>query len=44
MDQKAGEIQKMDEHKISLEELCFRFGTNLEVGLTNEAAARRNAE
>ena len=44
MDQKAGEIQKMDQHKISLEELCFRFGTNLEAGLTNEAASRRNAE
>jgi len=34
----------MDEHKISMEELLFRFGTSLEIGLTNEAAARRNAE
>jgi sodium/potassium-transporting ATPase subunit alpha len=44
MDEKAGEIQKMDEHKISMEELCYRFGTNLETGLTTEAALRRNME
>lgn len=44
MDEKANEIQAMDEHKISLEELCYRFGTNMESGLSSEAAARRNME
>ena len=44
MDEKADDIEKMDEHKISMEELCYRFGTNIETGLTNEAAARRNLE
>jgi len=43
-DEKASEIQKMDEHRIPLEELCYRFGTNLETGLTSEQAAKRNAE
>jgi hypothetical protein len=41
-DQKAGEIQKMDEHSIPLEELCYRFGLNLETGMTTEGAVRRN--
>jgi len=27
--EKAGEIQKMDEHKIPMDELCHRFGTSL---------------
>lgn len=44
MDEKAGEIQKMDEHRIPLDELCFRFGVNLESGLTTEAATTRNIE
>lgn len=44
MDDKANEIQKMDEHKIPLEELCYRFGINLEAGLTTEAAVKRNLE
>ncbi len=42
--EKAGEIQKMDEHKIPLDELCHRFGTHLENGLTTEAAIKRNLE
>ena len=33
-DAKAGEIANMDEHRVPLEELCFRYGTNLEAGLT----------
>lgn len=41
--QKASEISKMDEHRIPLEELCYRFGTNIETGLTNEQAIKRNA-
>lgn len=32
--EKANQIQKMDEHKIPLEELCFRFQTDLENGIT----------
>jgi hypothetical protein len=28
-DEKAGQIQNMDEHKIPLEELVYRFGTSL---------------
>jgi hypothetical protein len=28
-EEKAGKIQGMDEHKIPLEELCYRFGTNI---------------
>lgn len=42
--EKASEIQKMDEHRIPLEELCYRFGTNLEAGLSTEQAIKRNAE
>lgn len=34
----------MDEHRIPLEELCYRFGTNLETGLTTDMALKRNAE
>jgi hypothetical protein len=34
----------MDEHRIPLEELCYRFGINLETGLTTEAAVKRNLE
>jgi hypothetical protein len=34
----------MDEHRISIEELCYRFGTNLDNGLTTEAANKRNLE
>lgn len=41
----------MDEHKIPLEELCYRFGTDLSAGknllisgLTTEMAIKRNAE
>lgn len=34
----------MDEHRIPLEELCYRFGVNLEAGLTTEAAVKRNME
>lgn len=41
---KAAEIQKMDEHRIPLEELCYRFGTNLEAGLSTEQAIKRNTE
>lgn len=43
-DQSANSIQKMDEHRIPLEELCFRFGTSVERGLTTEAALKRNLE
>ena len=42
--EKANEIQNMDEHKIPLEELLYRFGTNLETGLTTEMAIKRNLE
>lgn len=34
----------MDEHRIPLEELCYRFGTSLEAGLSTEQAIKRNAE
>ena len=34
----------MDEHRIPLEELCYRFGVNLETGLSSEMALKRNAE
>lgn len=34
----------MDEHRIPLDELCYRFGTSLEGGLTTEMALKRNAE
>lgn len=34
----------MDEHRIPLEELCHRFGTSIENGLTTEAAIKRNLE
>jgi hypothetical protein len=34
----------MDEHKIPMEELIYRFGTSLEVGMRTEAAIKRNAE
>jgi sodium/potassium-transporting ATPase subunit alpha len=37
-------MQKMDEHRIPLEELCYRFGTSIEKGLTTEAALKRNLE
>ena len=33
-DDKAKEIQGMDEHRIPMEELCYRFGINLEAGMT----------
>lgn len=42
MDDKADKIQSMDEHKIPLEELIYRFGTNTEAGMTTDAANRRN--
>jgi hypothetical protein len=42
--EKANEIQNMDEHKIPLEELLYRFGANLETGLTTEMAIKRNLE
>lgn len=44
MDERAGSIQNMDEHKIPLEELIYRLGTSVELGMTTEAAGRRNAE
>ena len=44
MDDKAQDIQGMDEHKIPLEELVYRLGTSLEAGMTTEAAFKRNAE
>jgi len=44
MNEKADKIQSMDEHKIPLEELLKRFGTNMETGLSNDAAFRRNQE
>lgn len=34
----------MDEHKIPLEELVYRFGTSLEAGMRTEMAFKRNAE
>lgn len=34
----------MDEHKIPLDELVYRFGTNLETGMTTEMAIKRNLE
>lgn len=34
----------MDEHKCPLEELLKRYGSNLETGLSNDAAFRRNQE
>eukprot|EP00178_Gracilaria_changii_P014259 TRINITY_DN4032_c0_g1_i2.p1 TRINITY_DN4032_c0_g1~~TRINITY_DN4032_c0_g1_i2.p1 ORF type:complete len:111 (+),score=8.89 TRINITY_DN4032_c0_g1_i2:292-624(+) len=34
----------MDEHKIPLEELCYRFQTDLEQGLTTEMAIKKNIE
>ena len=34
----------MDEHKIPIEELVYRLGTNLDTGMTTEAAFKRNAE
>lgn len=40
--EKADEISNMDEHKIPLEELLYRFGANLETGLTTEMAIKRN--
>lgn len=43
-DDKAKEIQGMDEHRIPMEELCYRFGINLDTGMTTQAAVRRNAE
>lgn len=42
--EKASEISSMDEHRIPLEELCYRFGTSVEAGLTSEQAIKRNAE
>ncbi|MCB0370672.1 MAG: hypothetical protein KDD45_14920 [Bdellovibrionales bacterium] len=42
MNEKADKIQNMDEHKIPLEELLRRFGSNVDTGLSNDAAARRN--
>lgn len=42
--EKADEIQQMDEHRIPLEELCYRFGTSVDVGMTTEAAIKRNLE
>jgi sodium/potassium-transporting ATPase subunit alpha len=44
MNDKASSIQNMDEHKIPLEELIYRFGTNLETGMRTEAALRRTEE
>lgn len=43
-DEKAKEIQMMDEHRIDLEELCERYGTDLERGLPAETASKRNLE
>ena len=34
----------MDEHKIPMDELCYRFGTSVDGGLSTDAATRRNAE
>ena len=44
MDDKAQDIQSMDEHKIPLEELVYRLGTSIDAGMTTEAAFKRNAE
>ena len=41
---KADKISSMDEHKCPLEELLKRYVSNLENGLSNDAAARRNME
>ncbi len=54
-DDRAGKIEKkaadkeekfrdMDEHRISLDELCRRFNTSLENGLTSQLAEQRNQE
>ena len=32
----------MDEHIIPMDELCFRFGTNIENGMTTDDAIKRN--
>lgn len=44
LDEKANEISSMDEHKIPLEELLFRYGTSVELGMTTEMAIKRNLE
>ena len=43
-EEQASNVQKMDEHRIPLEELCYRFGTNIEAGMTTEGALKRNLE
>lgn len=42
--EKANEISTMDQHKIPLEELLYRFGSNLQTGLTTEMAIKRNLQ
>jgi sodium/potassium-transporting ATPase subunit alpha len=44
LDDKAEEIHKMDEHAIPIEELYYRYQVNPEIGLTTEAAVKRNLE
>jgi hypothetical protein len=44
MDEKAEGIQNMDEHKVPLEELLYRLGSNLETGMSTSAALARNQQ
>ena len=40
----SGEEREIDAHKVSLEELCKRFNTNVESGLTKEQVAEGQKE
>lgn len=35
---------ELDVHKVDVDELCKRFNTNLEVGLTKESAAENRTK